>query len=114
MACRFEIVSLALPAGCPPESIPPAVGRLILVSWPGMSRAQLADRARQLDQRALLRVQSGTTPGGLMQFRFAVCFEDGSFELIAHARRVVHRRVGARRQKPALPPARDARQQHLF
>jgi hypothetical protein len=91
LAYRFEIVSLALPGGCTPESVPPAVNRLISVSWPGMSRAQLADRARRLDLRTSLRVESGSGPGGLMQLRLALSFADGFFELIAHARRVARR-----------------------
>jgi hypothetical protein len=69
MARRFEIVSLALPADYAPESVPPAVDRLIPVSWPSMSRAQLADRTRRLDLRASLRVQSRSGSGSLLQFR---------------------------------------------
>jgi hypothetical protein len=114
MAYRFELVSLALPVDCPPESIPPAVGRLIAAAWNGMSRAQLVDRARRLDMRASLRVQPGIGPDGLTQFRLTLSFANGSFELIAHVRRVIRRRTGARRQKPSLPPARDIRQQSLF
>ncbi|WP_238328172.1 hypothetical protein [Paraburkholderia mimosarum] len=123
MPQRFELVALALPADCPPESVPPAVGRLISAAWPGMSRAQLADRARRLDMRASLRVQPGfgpvgpigpIGPNGLTQFRLALTFADGRFELVAHVRRVKRRRAGARRQKPSLPPARDIRQQTLF
>jgi len=114
MPQRFELVALALPAGCPPESVPPAVGRLISAAWPGMSRAQLVDRARRLDMRASLRVQPGIGPDGLTQFRLTLRFSDGCFELIAHVRRVIRRRTGARRRKPSLPPARDARQQTLF
>ncbi|MBB2927822.1 hypothetical protein [Paraburkholderia silvatlantica] len=114
MPYRFELVSLALPADCPPESVPPAVGRLILLAWPGMSRAQLLDRARRLDMRASLRVQPGIEADGLTQFRLALSFADESFELTVHVRRVRRRRRGARRQKPSLPPARDIRQQNLF
>ncbi|WP_084168607.1 hypothetical protein [Paraburkholderia acidipaludis] len=114
MAHRFEIVSLALPADCAPEAVPHAVDRLISISWPGMSWAQLADRARRLDLRASLRVQSGSGPDGLIRFRLALGFAGGSFELIAHARRVARRRTATRREKPSLPPARDVRQQHLF
>jgi hypothetical protein len=114
MAYRFELVSLALPADCPPELVPPAVGRLISLAWPGMSRAQLVDRTRRLDMRASLRVQPGIGPDGLAQFRLTLSFANASFELIAHVRRVVRRRTGARRQKPSLPPARDIRQQSLF
>jgi hypothetical protein len=114
LARRFEIISLALPADCAPESVPRAVDRLIPVSWPGMSRVQLADRARRLDLRASLRVQSRSGSGGLIQFRLLLSFAGGSFDLIAHARRVVCQRAAARRQKPSLPPVRDARQQHLF
>ena len=114
MAYRFELVSLALPADCPPELVPPAVGRLLSVAWPGMSRAQLVDRARRLDMRASLSVQSGIGPDGLTQFRLTLSLADESFELTAHVRRVRRRRKGARRQKPSLPPARDIRQQSLF
>jgi hypothetical protein len=114
MAFRLELVSLALPADCPPESIPSVVGRLIALAWPGMSRAQLVDRARRLDMRASLRVQPGINPDGLLQFRLTLSFADERFELIAHVRRVTRRRTGARRQKPSLPPARDFRQQSLF
>jgi hypothetical protein len=114
MAYRFALVSLALPVDCPPESIPPAVGRLISLAWPGMSRAQLVDRTRRLDMRASLRMQPDIGTDGLAQFRLTLNFANGSFELIAHVRRVVRRRTGARRQKPSLPPARDIRQQRLF
>ena len=114
MTQRFELVSLALPAGCPPESVPPGVGRLISAAWPGMSRAQLVDRARRLDMRASLRVQPGIGPDGLTHFRLTLSFADESFELTAHVRRAIRRRAGARRHKPSLPPARDARQQSLF
>ncbi|MEM5314206.1 hypothetical protein [Paraburkholderia sp. JHI869] len=114
MAFRFELVSLALPVDCPPESVPPAVGRLIAAAWPGMSRAQLIDRARRLDLRASLHVQPAIGPDGLTQFRLTLSFANGGFELIAHVRRVVRRRTGVRRQKPSLPPARDIRQQSLF
>ncbi|MFT0172077.1 hypothetical protein ACLKMY_24220 [Paraburkholderia mimosarum] len=123
MPNRFELVALALPADCPPESVPAAVGRLISAAWPGMSRAQLVDRARRLDMRASLRVQPGSEaigpigpigPDGLTQFRLALTFAEGRFELVAHVRRVKRRRAGARRQKPSLPPARDTRQQTLF
>lgn len=114
MAYRFELVSLALPADCPPESVPPAIGRLISAAWPGMSRAQLIDRARRLDMRASLRMQPGIGPDGLTQFSLTLNFANESFELIAHVRRAIRRRAGARRQKPSLPPERDARQQSLF
>ena len=114
MAHRFELVSLALPADCPPESVPSAVGQLISVAWLGMSRAQFVDRARRLDMRASIRMQPGIGPDGLTQFKLTLSFADERFELIAHVRRVVRRRAGARRQKPSLPPARDARQQSLF
>ncbi|MCP3713466.1 hypothetical protein M3I54_42655 [Paraburkholderia sp. CNPSo 3274] len=72
MAHRFEIVSLALPADCLQESVPSAVGRLISLAWPGMSRAQLVDRARRLGMRASLRVQHGIGPDGLTQFRLTL------------------------------------------
>lgn len=114
MPYRFELVSLALPAGYPPESVPSVVGRLISLAWPGMSRAQLMDRARQLDMRASLRVQRGIGPDGLTHFRLALSFADERFELIAHVRRSIRRRAGTRRQKPSLPPPRDVRQQSLF
>lgn len=87
---------------------------MIAAAWNGMSRAQLVDRARRLDMRASLRVQPGIGPDGLTQFRLTLSFANGSFELIAHVRRVIRRRTGARRQKPSLPPARDIRQQSLF
>ena len=111
---HFELVSLALPAYCPPESVPSAVCRLISAAWSGMSRAQLADRARRLDMRASLRVQPGMGPDGLTQFRLALSFADERFELIAQVRRIIRRHPGARRQKPSLPPVRDLRQQSLF
>ncbi|WP_434667226.1 hypothetical protein P5W99_38540 [Paraburkholderia sp. A3BS-1L] len=114
MAYRFALVSLALPVDCPPELVPSTVSRLIAAAWNGMSRAQLVDRARRLDMRASLRVQPGIGPDGLTQFRLTLSFANGSFELIAHVRRVIRRRTGARRQKPSLPPARDIRQQSLF
>jgi hypothetical protein len=114
MAHSFELVSLALPADCPPESVPSAVGRLISAAWPGMSRAQLVERARRLNMRGSLRVQPGIGPDGLTPFRLTLSFADESFELIAHVRRVIHRRTGARSQKPSLPPVRDVRQQSLF
>ena len=78
-----------------------------------MSRAQLVDRARRLDMRASLRVQPGRGPigpDGLTQFKLALTFANGRFELVAHVRRVKRRRSGANRQKPSLPPARDTRQ----
>jgi hypothetical protein len=109
MAYRCEIVSLALPANCPPESVPSVVGRQIAAAWPGMSRAQLVDRARRLEMRASLRVQPGIGPD-----RLTLSLADESFELVAYVRRVIRRRTGARRQKPSLPPARDIRQQNLF
>ncbi|MEX3930026.1 hypothetical protein AB4Y36_39555 [Paraburkholderia sp. BR10936] len=59
MAHRLELVSLALLADSPPESVLSAVGRLISVAWPGVSRAQLVDRVRRLDMRASLQVQPG-------------------------------------------------------
>lgn len=114
MGYRFELVSLALPADCSPESIPSAVGQLVSAAWPGMSRAQLVDRARRLDMHPSLRVQPGIGPDGLTRFRLTLRFADTSFELRAYVRRVVRRRTGARRQKPSLPPARDVRQQSLF
>jgi hypothetical protein len=103
-----------LPADCPPESVPSAVGRLITAAWVGMSRAQLVDRARRLDMHASLRVQPGIGPDGLTQFRLALSFADERFELIAHVRRILRRHPRARRQKPSLPPVRDIRQQSLF
>lgn len=114
MTDRFELVSLALPVDCLPESVPSAVGQLISAAWSGMSRAQLVDRARRFDMRATLRVQPGIGLDGLTRFRLGLSFADGSFELIAHVRRIVRRRPGARRQKPSLPQARDVRQQSLF
>ena len=69
MPHRFELVALALPADCPPESVPSVVGRLISVAWPGMSRAQLVDRARRFGMRASLQLQPGIGPEGLTQFR---------------------------------------------
>jgi hypothetical protein len=114
MAQRFELVSLALPADCSPESIPLVVSRLIAAAWPGMSRTQLVDRARRLDMRASLQMQPGIGADGLTQFRLTLSFADGRFELIAHVRRATRKRTGARRQKPSLPPARDIRQQSLF
>ncbi|WP_028209024.1 hypothetical protein [Paraburkholderia nodosa] len=114
MAHRFELVSLALPTDCPPESVPSAISRLISVAWPGMSRAQLVDRARRQDMHASLRVQPGFGPDGLTQFALTLSFADERFVLVAHVRCVARRRTGARRQKPSLPPVRDIRQQSLF
>jgi hypothetical protein len=114
MAQRFEVVSLALPADFPPESVPSVVSRLIAAAWPGMSRAQLVDRARRLDMCASLRAQPGIGPDGLAQFRLTLSFADERFVLVAHVRRLTLRRTGARRQKPSLPPARDIRQERLF
>ncbi|WP_028206502.1 hypothetical protein [Paraburkholderia nodosa] len=119
MATRFELVMLALPTELAPESVPESVTRLIAVCWPGMSRAQLLDRARRLALRASLRPIAGLSADGCARFTLRLTLPSPEpsaaavIELIAHVRRLA-RRAGARRAKVSLPPVRDARQLGLF
>jgi len=113
MAVRFELVALALPAGRAPESLPPSVVQFIAACWPGMSRAQLLDRARRLALRASLRARPGVGPQGLSLFSLMLEAADWRTELVAHVRRPVRQRAG-RRAKAVRPPPRDMRQQGLF
>ncbi len=111
MTARFELVALA-PAGCAPESLPPSVTALIGACWPGMSRAQLVDRARRLSLRISLRPRPDFGPGGVRLYSLVMACETRA-ELIAHVRRLIRRRC-VRRAKASLPPPKDLRQQGLF
>ncbi|WP_321955385.1 hypothetical protein [Paraburkholderia bannensis] len=114
MADRFELMALAMPPACKPESLPTCVAALIGACWPGMSRAQLLDRARRLALRASLRVMKNPAtfvPEGAHCYSLVLVAQAVCVELIAHVR--VVRRRGARRAKVSLPP-RDARQGGLF
>lgn len=113
MAVRFELVALALLPGCAPESLPPPVVALIAACWPGMSRAQLLDRARRLALRMSLRARPEVGPDGLQLYTLVLVAEGVRAELVAHVRRLARRRT-ARRAKASLPPLRDERQQGLF
>ncbi|RQM44443.1 hypothetical protein EHZ19_28775 [Paraburkholderia bannensis] len=113
MAVRFELVALALPAGCAPESLPPPVAALVAACWPGMSRTQLVDRARRLALRMSLRARPESGPDGLQLYSLVLVAEGVRAELVAHVRRLARRRT-ARRARVSLPPLRDARQQGLF
>jgi hypothetical protein len=113
MSDRFELVALALPANCAPESLPAAVSQFIATCWPDMSRAQLLDRARRLAIRASLRARPEPGPDGVRLYALVLVIGDTRAELIAHVRQLA-RRDGARRARPSLPPARDARQRGLF
>ncbi|MCP3713198.1 hypothetical protein M3I54_41135 [Paraburkholderia sp. CNPSo 3274] len=112
-----ELVALALPAGCAPETLPPAVAALMAACWPGMSRAQLLDRARRLALRASLRARPGSSsepgPDGVRLYALVLMMGEVRAELVAHVRRLARRR-GARRARASLPPARDMRQAGLF
>ncbi|MGF6980040.1 hypothetical protein QFZ94_008557 [Paraburkholderia sp. JPY465] len=72
--------------------------------WPGMSRAQLLDRARRLALRASLRARPGSSsepgPDGVRLYALALTSGAVKTELVAHVRRLA-RRCGARR--PARP-----------
>lgn len=113
MAVRFELVALALPSGCAPESLPPPVAALVAACWPGMSRTQLLDRARRLALRMSLRARPEAGPDGLQLYSLVLVAEGVRAELVAHVRRLARRRT-AHRAKVSLPPARDVRQQELF
>jgi hypothetical protein len=117
MADRLELVALALPAGCAPETLPPAVTAFIAACWPGMSRAQLLDRARRLALHATLRApptsNAESGPDGVRLYALVLMVGDARAELVAHVRRLARRR-GARRARASLPPARDVRQAGLF
>lgn len=113
MPARFELVALALPAGHAPESLPLPVAQFIATCWPGMSRAQMLDRARRLAVRVSLRALRGSRPDGVGLFSLVMNGADGNAELVAHVRRVKRRRT-ARRAKVSLAPPRDVRQQELF
>ena len=113
MSDRFELVAIALPNGCAPEALPPAVAALLAACWPGMSRAQLLDRARRLALRVSLHVRPEAGPDGVRLYSLMLVAGEVRTELVAHVRRVVRRR-SARRAKASLPPLRDVRQQGLF
>ncbi|WP_321906119.1 hypothetical protein [Paraburkholderia tropica] len=113
MADRLELVALALPAGCAPESLPPSVAAFMAACWPGMSRAQLLDRARRLALCASLRARPEPGPDGTRLYALVFIIGEVKAELVAHVRRLARRR-GCRRAKMSLPPVRDARQQGLF
>ncbi|WP_433706425.1 hypothetical protein [Paraburkholderia sacchari] len=113
MAVRFELVALALPAGCGPESLPPPVAALVAACWPGMSRAQLLDRARRLALRMSLRARPDAGPDGLQLYSLVLVAEGVRAELVAHVRRLARHRT-AHRAKVSLSPPRDVRQQGLF
>jgi hypothetical protein len=113
MADRLELVALALPAGRAPETLPPAVAAFIAACWPGMSRAQLLDRARRFALRASLRARPEPGPDGVRLYALVLVVGEVRAELVAHVRRLARRR-GARRARVSLPPARDARQGGLF
>lgn len=113
MADRLELVALALPADCAPESLPPSVAAFMAACWPGMSRAQLMDRARRLALRASLRVRPEPGPDGTRLYALVLIIGGVKAELVAHVRRLARRR-GARRAKVSLPPVRDVRQAGLF
>ena len=113
MADRLELVALALPAGCALESLPPVVAAFIAACWPGMSRAQLRDRARRLTLRVSLRARPDRGPAAVRQHALALMFGEVRAELVAHVRRLARRR-SARRARASLPPARDVRQGGLF
>ncbi|WP_321948415.1 hypothetical protein [Paraburkholderia sp. J10-1] len=113
MADRLELVALALPAGCAPESLAPSVAAFVAACWPGMSRAQLLDRARRLALRVSLRARREPGPDGTRLYALVLIIGGVQAELVAHVRRLARRR-GARRAKVSLPSARDARQGGLF
>ncbi|TAM06017.1 MAG: hypothetical protein EPN70_06925 [Paraburkholderia sp.] len=117
MADRLELVALALPSGCAPESLPPAVAQFVAACWPGMSRAQLLDRARRLALRVSLRARPGASqeagPDGVRLYALVLMTGAARAELVAHVRRLARRR-GTRRTRASLPPAWDARQAGLF
>lgn len=113
MAYRLQLVALALPADCAPELLPAPVSRFIVACWPGMSRAQLLDRARRFALRASLRVRPERGPEGVRPYALVLAIGEVRVELVAHVRRLAHR-GGARRARASLPPARDARQRALF
>ncbi|MEX4004194.1 hypothetical protein AB4Y38_35525 [Paraburkholderia sp. EG285A] len=113
MADRLELVALALPAGCAPETLPPAVAEFIAACWPGMSRAQLLDRARRLALRVSLRARPEPGPDGVRLYVLVLMTGAIKAEFVAHVRRLARRR-GALRARASLPPARDVRQRGLF
>ncbi|MPW11637.1 hypothetical protein GCT19_40565 [Paraburkholderia sp. CNPSo 3155] len=113
MPDRLQLVALALPADCAPESLPAPVSQFIAACWSGMSRVQLLDRARRLGLRASLRVRPERGPEGVRLYALVLAIGEVCVELIAHVRRLAHR-AGPRRAKASLPPARDARQRALF
>lgn len=119
MADRFELVAIALPGTCAPESVAPAVTNFIAMCWNGMSRAQLFERGRRIGLHVSLRRLPDPAVGGVQRYSLRLASKDGvkreevGVELVAHVRRIV-RRHGARRAKVSLPPARDTRQGGLF
>ncbi len=100
MAVRFELVALAQPAGCAPESLPPPVAALVAACWPGMSRTQLLDRARRLALRMSLRARPESGPDGLQVYSLVLVVEDVRTELVAHVRRLARRRMARRNHFP--------------
>ncbi|WP_028209056.1 hypothetical protein [Paraburkholderia nodosa] len=113
MADRLELVALALPAGCAPETLPPPVMQFIAACWPGMSRAQLLDRARRLALRVSFRARPERGPDGVRLYALVLMVGEVRAELVAHVRRLARRR-GTRRARASLPPVRDVRQKGLF
>ncbi len=112
MADRFELVALALPSDCAPESLPACIAEFIAVCWNGMSPAQLLNRARRPALRASLRALTEPDiagPEGVRRHVLVLVAQDTQVVLVAQVRRVECRR-GARRAKVSLPPAGDARQ----
>jgi hypothetical protein len=122
MAEPFQLLAIGLPAGLAPEAVPQAVAGLMASCWPGMSRAQLLDRARRQGLRVPVRLLPGRFPDTPTRMSVRVAPRAGgdavdTVELIAHVRRVAiakRRRRGGRCGKPSLPPARDPRQLVLF
>lgn len=118
MADTFELVALALPGDCAPESLPVAVKRLMADCWPGMSRAQLIARARRQALRPSLRAAvdhpGAAAPGATGHFSLTVTADGREVRLLAHLRRITKRRRPARPVKASKPPARDLRQGDLF
>jgi hypothetical protein len=119
MADRFELVAIALPADCAPESLAPVVATFIAACWNGMSRAQLFERARRAGLHVSLRMLPGLAVDGVQRHALQLSplkpgnGHESRIELVAHVRRIVRRR-GVRRAKASLPPVRDVRQGGLL
>ncbi|ACC76279.1 hypothetical protein VOI32_37770 [Paraburkholderia caribensis] len=116
MATRFELVMLALPPTHAREALPTVIDKVIAACWPGMSRAQLLDRARRLALRATLRSLQGLAPDGSARFSLKLTLPAAGhtpaqvIDLVARVRRLARRRAVARRATVSLPPPRDVRQ----